>query len=79
MVQRPYLEKSHHKKRFGGVAYGVVPEFKPQCQKKKRKKEGKRERRSERKKEGRKEIRLSHQGKSPSATWFLGQVVDRIH
>jgi hypothetical protein len=27
---RPYLEKPHHKKRAGGVAQGVGPEFKPQ-------------------------------------------------
>jgi hypothetical protein len=36
---RPYLEKSHHKKKAGGVAQGVVPEFKPQYHKKKKKKE----------------------------------------
>jgi hypothetical protein len=27
---RPYLEKTHHKKRAGEVAQGVGPEFKPQ-------------------------------------------------
>jgi hypothetical protein len=27
---RPYLEKSHHNKRAGGVAQVVGPEFKPQ-------------------------------------------------
>jgi hypothetical protein len=27
---RPYLEKTQHKKRDGGVAQGVGPEFKPQ-------------------------------------------------
>jgi hypothetical protein len=38
---RPYLEKTHHKKRTGGVDQGVGPEFKPQyCE---RKKEGKKE------------------------------------
>jgi hypothetical protein len=26
---RPYLKKSHHKKRAGGVAQGLGPEFKP--------------------------------------------------
>jgi hypothetical protein len=29
---RPYLEKTHHKKRARGVAQGVSPEFKPQYQ-----------------------------------------------
>jgi hypothetical protein len=31
---RPYLEKTHHKRRAGGVAQGVGPEFKPQYPKK---------------------------------------------
>jgi hypothetical protein len=35
---RPYLEKTHHKKRTGRVAQGVGPEFKPQYCKKKKKK-----------------------------------------
>jgi hypothetical protein len=34
---RPYLEKTHHKKRAGGVAQDVGPEFKPQYHKKKKK------------------------------------------
>jgi hypothetical protein len=34
---RPFLEKIHHKKRAGGVAQGVGPEFKPQYHKKKKK------------------------------------------
>jgi hypothetical protein len=34
---RPYLEKTHHKKRTGGVAQDVGPEFKPQYSKKKKK------------------------------------------
>jgi hypothetical protein len=34
---RPYLEKTHYKKRAGGVAQGVGPEFKSQYLKKKRK------------------------------------------
>jgi hypothetical protein len=33
---RPFLEKIHHKKRAGGVAQGVGPEFKPQYHKKKK-------------------------------------------
>jgi hypothetical protein len=33
---RPYLKKTLHKKRAGGMAQGVDPEFKPQCQKKKK-------------------------------------------
>jgi hypothetical protein len=33
---RPYLKKTHHKKRSGGVAPGVDPEFKPQYRKKKK-------------------------------------------
>jgi hypothetical protein len=32
---RPYLKKNLHKKRAGGVAQGVGPEFKPQYWKKK--------------------------------------------
>jgi hypothetical protein len=36
---RPYLEKTLHKKRAGGVALGDGPEFKPHyCKKKKKKK-----------------------------------------
>jgi hypothetical protein len=31
-----YLEKTHHKKRAGGVAQGVGPELKPQYGKKKK-------------------------------------------
>jgi hypothetical protein len=31
---KPYLEKTPHKKRTGGVAQGVGPEFKPQYHKK---------------------------------------------
>jgi hypothetical protein len=34
---RPYLEKTHYKKRAGGVAQDVGPEFKPQYHKKKEK------------------------------------------
>jgi hypothetical protein len=34
---RPYLRKTHHKKRAGGVAQGVGSEFKPQYCKRKRK------------------------------------------
>jgi hypothetical protein len=30
---RPYLEKTHHKNRAGGVAQGEGPEFKPQYHK----------------------------------------------
>jgi hypothetical protein len=30
---KPYLEKKHHKKRAGGVAQGIGPEFKPQYHK----------------------------------------------
>jgi hypothetical protein len=30
---RAFLEKTHHKKRAGGVAQGVGPEFKPQYHK----------------------------------------------
>jgi hypothetical protein len=33
---RSYPEKTHHKKRPGGVAQGVGPEFKPQYRKKKK-------------------------------------------
>jgi hypothetical protein len=36
---RPYLEKSHHKKRAGGVVQGVGPDFKLQYWKKKKKKQ----------------------------------------
>jgi hypothetical protein len=43
IVQGPYLEKTHHKKRAGGVAQGVGPELKPQyCKKKKKEKKDKR-------------------------------------
>jgi hypothetical protein len=35
---RPYLEKTYHKNRTGGVAQGVGPEFKPQYRQKKKKK-----------------------------------------
>jgi hypothetical protein len=38
-LQDSYLEKTHHKKRAGGVAQGVGPEFKAQYWKKKRKKD----------------------------------------
>jgi hypothetical protein len=38
---RPYLERTHHRKRTGGVAQGVDPEFKPQYHKKKKKKKKK--------------------------------------
>jgi hypothetical protein len=31
---RPYLKKTHHKKRAGGVAQGIGFEFKSQYQKK---------------------------------------------
>jgi hypothetical protein len=35
---RPYLKKSHHKKRVGGMTQGIDPEFKPQyCKRKKEK------------------------------------------
>jgi hypothetical protein len=34
---RTYLEKTLYKKRAGGVAQGVGPEFKPQYDKKKKK------------------------------------------
>jgi hypothetical protein len=38
--KRPYLERTHHKKRAGGVAQGVGPEFKSQnCKKTKTKKQ----------------------------------------
>jgi hypothetical protein len=33
---RPYLKKTHHQKRAGGVAEGVGLEFKPQYYKKKK-------------------------------------------
>jgi hypothetical protein len=29
VLHRPYLEKTHHKKRADGVAQGAGPEFKP--------------------------------------------------
>jgi hypothetical protein len=32
------LKNNHHKKRAGGVAQGIGPEFKLQCHKKKKKK-----------------------------------------
>jgi hypothetical protein len=32
----PYLEKTYHKKRTGGVVQGVGPEFKPQYGQKKK-------------------------------------------
>jgi hypothetical protein len=39
IVQRPYLENTHYKKRTGGVAQGIGPEFKAQyCKKKKKRK-----------------------------------------
>jgi hypothetical protein len=38
VLQRPYLDKTLHKKRAGGVAQGVGPEFKPQYHQKKKKK-----------------------------------------
>jgi hypothetical protein len=31
---RPYLEKTYYKKRGGGVAQGVGPDFKPQYKEK---------------------------------------------
>jgi hypothetical protein len=34
---RPYLGKTYHKKRVGGVAQDVGPEIKPQYHKKKKK------------------------------------------
>jgi hypothetical protein len=34
---RPYLEKTLHKKKAGGVVQGVGPEFKPQYKKKRQK------------------------------------------
>jgi hypothetical protein len=36
---RTYLENAHHKKRAGGVAQGVGPEFKSQYCKKKKKRD----------------------------------------
>jgi hypothetical protein len=42
-LRDPTSKKIHHKKRAGGVAQGIGPEFKPQYQKKKGKKQ-KRER-----------------------------------
>jgi hypothetical protein len=38
IVLRPYLEKTYHKNRAGGVAQGEGPEFKLQYHKKKKKK-----------------------------------------
>jgi hypothetical protein len=40
----PYLKKTHHKNRAGGLAQGVGPEFKPQHHQKKTKKKTKRKR-----------------------------------
>jgi hypothetical protein len=37
-LRDPIWKKTHHKKRAGGIAQGVGPEFKPQYQKKKKKK-----------------------------------------
>jgi hypothetical protein len=37
---RPYLEKTHHKKRVGRVAQGKGPEFKPQYGRKKKRRRG---------------------------------------
>jgi hypothetical protein len=34
---RPYLKKTQHQKRAGGVAQGVGPEYKPQDHKKEKK------------------------------------------
>jgi hypothetical protein len=42
-LARPYLKKTHHNKRAGGVAQGVGPEFKPQYCKKKREKKKEKE------------------------------------
>jgi hypothetical protein len=36
---RPYLKKTHHKNRGGGVTQGVDLEFKPQYLKKRKKEE----------------------------------------
>jgi hypothetical protein len=36
---RPYLDKTRHKNRAGGLAQGEGPEFKPQYHKKKKKKD----------------------------------------
>jgi hypothetical protein len=38
IVHETVSQKTHHKKRTGGVAQGVSPEFKPQNHKKKKKK-----------------------------------------
>jgi hypothetical protein len=38
---RPYLKKTHHKKRDGGLAQGTGPEFKSQYYKKVKKKKKK--------------------------------------
>jgi hypothetical protein len=35
IVDKPYLEETHHKERAAGVAQGIGPEFKPQYPKKK--------------------------------------------
>jgi hypothetical protein len=35
----PYLEKTHHNERDGGVVQGIGPEFKPQYCKKKKKRQ----------------------------------------
>jgi hypothetical protein len=35
---KPYLEKIYHKKRAGGVAQGIDPEFNPQYFKKEERK-----------------------------------------
>jgi hypothetical protein len=51
------LKKNHHKKRTGGLAQGVGPEFKPQYSKKKKKKK---------KRVGREKLTLSkHSGVRP--------------
>jgi hypothetical protein len=43
---RLYLENTHHKKRAGGMAQGVDPEFKPQYRKKKKKKKKRKEKKT---------------------------------
>jgi hypothetical protein len=40
---KPYHDKILHKKKAGGVAQGVGPEFKPQCHKKEEEEEEKEE------------------------------------
>jgi hypothetical protein len=45
---RPYLAKTQHKKRAGGVAQGEGPKFKPQYSKKKKKKSVQRARKARR-------------------------------